>query len=191
MFSQQRFSEVTKTYLCRYYEILNEMIAGMTEVRLTDSLSHNFIVQMIPHHKAAIEMSRNLLQYTTFVPLQNIALGIIDEQTKSIADMQGILTRCAGLKNSQQDLCLYDKEFQRITQTMFTQMLNACTTNNINASFMHEMIPHHEGAIRMSQNILRYHICPELHPIVRAIVESQKKGIQKMKRLLQCGSMIS
>ena len=81
--ANQRLSNVAKAYLCRFYEILEQMIEDMTGAELTDSLSHNFIVQMIPHHMAAIEMSENLLQYTTCVPLQNIALNIIVEQTKS------------------------------------------------------------------------------------------------------------
>lgn len=37
----------------------------MTGVCLTDSISGNFIMQMIPHHTAAIEMSANILKYTT------------------------------------------------------------------------------------------------------------------------------
>ena len=93
MFSQQRISDVTKNYLCRFYQILDNMIVEMTDVELTDSLSHNFIVQMIPHH---------------------------------------------------------------------------------------------EGAISMSQNLLRFPICPELLPILRAIITSQREGVQKMRRLLQC-----
>lgn len=104
---QQKFSDVTKSYLCRFSEILDEMIEEITGADLTDSLSHNFIVQMIPHHRAAIEMSRNLLRYTTFVPLQDIALNIIKEQTKSFENMQDILYQCSELKNSGQNLCLY------------------------------------------------------------------------------------
>lgn len=186
MENQQRFSDVTKNYLCRFYEILDEMIEGMTNAQLTDSLSHDFIVQMIPHHRAAIEMSKSILQYTTCLPLQNIASNIVAAQTKSIENMQAALCRCSELCNSQQDICLYQKEFQQITQTMFTQMHNACATNDINANFMREMIPHHEGAIRMSENALRYHICPELLPILRAIITSQQAGIRSMERLLHC-----
>ena len=70
----RQFSTVTKNYLARFYDILCQMIQGMTNAKLTDSISYNFIVQMIPHHRAAIEMSRNILQYTTFVPLQPISL---------------------------------------------------------------------------------------------------------------------
>ena len=93
-------SNNTKKYLDKFYCILDELIEGMTSAELTDSISDNFIVQMVPHHKAAIEMSENLLQYTTFVPLQNIAEGIISEQTKSIENMLAIQNRCCLLYTS-------------------------------------------------------------------------------------------
>ncbi len=181
----RELSDVTKEYLCCFYEILDTMIEEMTGAELTDSLSHNFIVQMIPHHRAAIEMSQNLLKYTTCLPLQNIASNIIIEQTESIKNMQESLCRCEEFKNTKQDICLYNRRFKKITRKMFTEMEDACTSNNINANFMHEMIPHHEGAIRMSENLLQYDICPELIPILRAIIVSQRKGVCEMERLLR------
>lgn len=185
MHSQQKFSDVTKRYLCCFYEILEQMIVNMTNAELTESLSRNFIEQMIPHHRAAIEMSRNLLQYTTCIPLQEIASNIIKEQTKSIEDMQSVLNPCSELINSPQDICLYQRRFELITHTMFTQMKSACSTNDININFMREMIPHHQGAIRMSQNLLRYRICPQLDRILQAIIKSQREGVCKMERLLR------
>lgn len=179
-------SDVTKKYLCRYYEIFDEMKSGMTEAKLTDSISHNFIVQMIPHHRAAIEMSHNLLQYTTFVPLQNIAANIIETQTKSIENMETALNCCGGLKNSKQELCLYERRFQQITRTMFSAMGAARDGNCIDPDFIREMVPHHKGAIRMSENALRFPICPELKPILRAIIVSQRQGVRQMERLLRC-----
>ncbi len=180
-------SIVTKEYLSRFYEILNEMIQGMTEAELTDSISHNFIVQMIPHHQAAIEMSKNLLQYTTFVPLQNIALRIISEQTKSIENMLQIKESCSQQLNTPQDVQLYQRKVDNILKTMFSEMGNAYAGNQINIDFMREMIPHHEGAIRMSKNALQYDICPGLKPILHAIIQSQEKGVMQMKQLLRCG----
>lgn len=184
MSTQKRMSNVTKSYLCKFHEILEEMIQGMTNAELDQSISHNFIVQMIPHHKAAIEMSQNLLQYTTFIPLQDIALNIIEEQTQSIQDMLNILECCTELQNSQRALQHYQKNIDRITRTMFFKMENACSNNNINQNFMREMIPHHKGAIQMSQNALRFPICSELRPILKAIIQSQRKGVCKMERLL-------
>ena len=166
MIESKEFSTVTKNYLSRYYEILDEMKQGMCEPALTESISHNFIVQMIPHHQAAIEMSNNLLQYTTFVPLQNIAAHIIASQTKSIADMRAALAQCSELPNTEQELCLYARRFEQITQTMFTDMGNATATNH------------------MAENTLRFPICPALVPILQSIITSQQEGVCKMERLL-------
>ena len=151
------------------------MIEEMTSAKLTNSISHNFIVQMIPHHQAAIKMSQNILKYTTLLPLQNIAKNIISEQTKSEEQF-----------DSKQDICLYQNGFDRITRTMFSRMRNACSTNQINANFMREMIPHHQGAIRMSKNALYFSICPRLILILQTIIVPQEKGVQEMKELLHC-----
>ena len=189
MNTQYQLSDVAKNYLSAYHCILDEMIKGMSMAPLTDSISGNFIVQMIPHHEAAIEMSKNILQYTTFIPLQNIAQGIIEEQTQSIEDMKNVLSQCDMKTDSQCDLRLYQECVQQIMQAMFSRMRTAASTNQINANFMREMIPHHMGAIRMSENALRYSVCPELVPILKAIITSQERGIREMKRLLQCMSI--
>lgn len=186
MHQRNRLSNVTKDYLCSFYSILNEMIQDMTEAELSNSISYNFIVQMIPHHMAAIEMSKNILKYTTNIPLQDIALQIIEEQTKSIENMRNLLCTCEKQTNSRQDLCLYQHRMAQIMRIMFSRMENARSTNHINANFIREMIPHHEGAVSMSKNTLQYCICPGLEPILKSIITSQEKGIMQMKKLLQC-----
>ncbi len=178
------FSRVTERYLSRFHKILNEMIEGMTSARLCDSISYNFIVQMIPHHKAAIEMSENILRYTTDIPLQDIACRIIEEQTKSIENMCDIKSCCSRCRNSEKELRLYQERVSHILHTMFDGMRQAHTDNDINADFMREMIPHHQGAIEMSENALSYEICSGLHPILHAIITSQEQGIRRMRRLL-------
>lgn len=181
-----RFSNVTKVYLREFYCILDKMIQEMTDAELGDSISNNFIIQMIPHHRAAIKMSQNLLQYTTCVPLQEIASNIIESQNKSIENMLCIQGNCLKCRNTNRDLCLYQRRVKQILQTMFTGMENSCTTNRIDCNFMYEMIPHHRGAVRMSENALDYCICPELIPILDDIITSQKQGIAKMQHLLRC-----
>lgn len=185
MNKKYRLSNVTKDYLSEYYEILNDMIQEMTETELTCSISNNFIAQMIPHHRAAIEMSHNILKYTTNIPLQDIATNIIEEQTKSIKNMREIQCSCSGRKNSRQDLYLYQRRVNNIMHTMFFEMENASATNQINANFIREMIPHHKGAIKMSKNALQYDICPELKPILDDIITSQEKGVKQMQNLLK------
>ncbi len=180
------FSGPVREYLCRFQRILADMIEGMTGAPLTDSISHNFIVQMIPHHRAAIEMSENLLEYSDYEPLRRIAQGIIQEQTQSIQDMEQVLRQCSRLENSPRELGRYERRVRRILGTMFCAMRGACADNNINGNFMREMIPHHLGAIEMSKNALEYDICPELAPILQAIISSQETGVREMRHLLCC-----
>lgn len=120
-------------------------------------------------------MSRSVLEYTSLAPLRRIASRIITEQTKSIQDMEEALCACSTLENAQSCREGYLQRVQEITRTMFTCMGTACATNQIDANFMREMIPHHKGAIRMSENALRFPICPgastlyrpSLHPSAR------------------------
>lgn len=181
-----RLTVAAQNYLSEFYCILDTMIDEMTEVNLTESISHNFIVQMIPHHRAAIEMSHNLLQYTTWKPLRAIASQIITEQTKSIKNMQEILCSCQKEYNTKQEVCLYQRKTNQILETMFYGMERSCSTNQINADFMWEMIPHHMGAVEMSRNALQYDICSDLCPILDAIITSQERGIWQMEQLLRC-----
>lgn len=122
----------TQTYLDEYYCILKQMIDRMTSVQLSCSISYNFIVQMIPHHRAAILMSCNLLKYTNNIALQEVAFTIIKEQTNSIENMNQILLCCQNQMNNEECLCRYQNEMNTIIKTMFLRMSQGCPTNNIN-----------------------------------------------------------
>lgn len=180
------FDTATKDYLTTFYEILDRMIEGMESACLTNSISQNFIIQMIPHHRAAIQMCENVLKYTTCEPLRDIASNIITMQTRSINNMLNALPCCQMQTNSCQDIRLYQRKFQNIVHTMFEEMDTARSTNNISDTFMRQMIPHHRGAIRMCENALRYCVCQELVPILNTIITSQQKGIEEMEQLLRC-----
>ena len=186
MYCSRQFRDATRKYMCRFDEILDTMAAGMICAQINGSISHNFIVQMIPHHRGAIEMSRNILKYTAFLPLREMAQNIITKQTESIKNMREILSGCEEKTNSPQDICMYQKNFRTITCTMLSQMKNACADNQISANFIREMIPHHMGAIHMSRNALSFPICPQLIPVLQAIISSQEKGIEEMHGLLKC-----
>lgn len=182
---QCNLSAETRIYLEKYNRILNNMIKAMEGGRLKDSISYNFIVQMIPHHMAAIEMSENLLCYDPIPALGNIAEGIITEQTKSIADMAAIEEDCEMCRNTAGELREFQNRINRIKQFMFSQMRQACADDFISCDFMREMIPHHMGAVRMSEVTLGYSVCQGLVPILEAIISSQKKGIWQMQNLIR------
>lgn len=173
-----------ETYLERFHQILKTMVCRMTSVHLLDSISYNFIVQMIPHHQAAIQMSKNIRRYTDDSQIAEIAENIISTQEKSIHDMLSIQKSCRCCRNCRRELCSYQNELYPIFDTMFERMANARSTQQINCNFLREMIPHHEGAVQMSCLTLSQQICPQLIPILEAIIREQEQGIQQMKELL-------
>lgn len=180
------FTNSAACYLQEYREILNQMIQGMNGAEWTDSISHNFIVQMIPHHRAAIEMSKNILRYTENNQLGSIAERIISEQTKSIENMLKIKYFCEKMINSCEEVNAYQCRNKQVLETMFSDMNKAYSDNCIDCDFIREMIPHHLGAVRMSKNTLCFPICAELTPILDAIITSQEKGICQMQKLSHC-----
>lgn len=177
-------SEDSKTYLCCFYQILDEMIQGMTTAGLNQSISHNFIVQMIPHHKAAIQMSNNILRFTENSFVRRVAQRIIEEQTQGIGRLEEALAACNQLTNPQMDLRLYQRRMDLIYREMYAKMGSALESNALAAIFTREMIPHHQGAIRMAENALKYDVCTELVPILRSIIVQQRQGAAQMRGLL-------
>ena len=77
--------------------------------------------------------------------------------------------------NTDKYLC----DFKSILVKMIKNMTDIKPTESISGDFIAQMIPHHQGAIQMSENALIYKICPELKPILQAIIASQKQGAKK------------
>ncbi len=170
-------------YLIRFNEILCNMENEMLSQNTTNSITVNFITCMIPHHEAAIYMCENLLKYTNYSPLVQIANNIIQTQTKGIEQMKCILETTVGYINSNQDVNCYMNEYFRITNNMISRMKNSPRTNSINYNFTGEMIPHHEGAIEMCNNLLKYQIDPRLKTVAQNIIQEQSEGVRQLKNI--------
>lgn len=178
-----------KKYLYQFDQILNQMTEKMLSQNMTNSITINFIKCMVPHHQAAIYMSENLLEYTTYEPLREIANNIIKRQTEGIEQMEEIARITYGFQNMPQDVKCYIEKYLEITKNMIEKMKNAPRCININLNFINEMIPHHEGALAMCENLFQYRIDPRLKLVADSIVKEQSKGIEELKELRRklCG----
>ena len=170
-------------YLDTYYDILDEMKQEMTSVRQTASISRDFITQMIPHHRAAVEMCENALRYTVSEPVSALAQTIIRQQPQGIAELEAILCPCGTVRNSHREVCCYRQRNAQILNTMFSSMAHVSGVG-VEQNFLREMVPHHEGAVQMSENALNFCICQPLRPILRNIIATQEQEIGEMRQLL-------
>lgn len=168
-------------YLHRFYNILEQMKCKMLSFEPTVNITLYFIECMIPHHQAAIYMSENLLKYTTYQPLIDIANDIIRMQKRGIEQMIEIAKTTKGYCNSQNSIKMYLSKYLCITKNMVNRMETAPSGMNINLNFVNEMIPHHEGAIQMCNNLLQYDIDPRLAQVAKNIIKEQSNGVEELK----------
>lgn len=167
-----------KNYLFRFDEILNQMEDTMLSFQPTTNITLYFIKCMIPHHQATIYMCENLLKYTNYKPLQDIAQNIIATQTRGIEQMQEIAKTTSGFYNTKKDINRYLEKYLFITNNMISKMKTAPRYINITLNFVNEMIPNCEGAIEMCNNLSQYYIAPRLRLVADSIKE-QSNGVIK------------
>ena len=175
---------MTKNYLNRFNQILDEMGSKMLSANFGNNITINFIKCMVPHHQAAIYMCQNLLQYTNYLPLIKISDGIIRMQTIGIDQMKEIeRTTTARYNNTPQDVNAYIQRYLEITKNMLQKMGNSPRCLSINLDFVNEMIPHHEGAVCMCENLLQYYIDPRLKEVANNIIQEQTRGIHQLEEI--------
>ena len=97
--------------------------------------------------------------------------------------MKSILCSCTRLENPPEAVCRYQRHMNDIMSTMFARMRRARATRRVDCDFLREMLPHHKGAVEMASITLQSDICPELVPILQAIITSQETGIAQMEAL--------
>ncbi len=170
-------------YLASFDRILKKMGNAMLYPRLTNDLTIDFIRCMIPHHLAAIEMSSNLLRFSAYPPLVQIANNIMKVQQEEINEMQEIARTKETTMNTQEEQDKYFNNYFEIVNTMLNEMQSSARTNNINLDFTTEMIPHHEGAIKMCQNVLSFSIDPRLRALAQKIIQQQSEGVEQLKQI--------
>ena len=177
-------SEDSKNYLCCFYQTLDAMIQAMTTAGLNQSISHNFAVQMIPHCRAAIQMSNNVLRYVENPTVRQTAQRLAEEQTQVIDQMEAALPAYGQLTNAQMDLRLYQRRIDLICREMFADMGSAPESNRLGVVFARQLLPHCQGAVRMAENALKYDVSTELVPILRGIVSQQRGRAARLHALL-------
>ena len=77
----------------------------------------------------------------------------------------------------------YYENYQSILGVMKKGMEEAPETGNPSLDFIYEMIPHHEAAVSMSENVLTYGQNDKVKQLAKNIIKEQLVGIEKMEAL--------
>ena len=177
-------SDEAKRYLCCYYQILDGMIQGVSAAKLTQSISHNCIVQLVPYHRAAVRLCRNLLEASNDGNLRRLAQRIAAQDVQIIDRLEAGLPDAAQLTSPQMDLRLFQRRADLISREMYAQMRAAPEGNQLDVLFLRQMIPQRRGAIRAARTALRYEVSTGLAPILRSVIDTQSREVGQIQALL-------
>ena len=81
------------------------------------------------------------------------------------------------------DINNYLQRFNEILSNMSCKMLSKCPECSITLHFIECMISHHQSAIYMCDNLLKYTNCEELQNISNNMIEMQYNEIKKMQNI--------
>ena len=134
-----------------------------------------FLSQMIVHHQAAVDMAKKALSLNTKPQTKELAQKIIDDQTKEIAQMTGWLKEW------------YQAEPSSEQQNLVRDDMKAMMEMPIDSDrkFLEAMIPHHQGAIEMSELAATRSDKTELKNMAAQIIQAQKAEIEQYQQLLK------
>ena len=177
-------SDEAKRYLCCYYQILDEMIQGVSAAKLTQSISQNTIVQLLPHHRAAVRLSRNILEVSNDGAVRRLAQRIAAQDVQIIDRLEAELPDAAQLTSPQMDLRLFQRRADLISRELYAQMRATPEGNQLDVLFLRQMIPQRQGAIRAARTALRYEVSTGLAPILRSVIDTQSREVGQMRTLL-------
>lgn len=152
----------------------------------SDYLDLNYITNMIPHHQGAIDASQILLKYSKNPTIRKIAQRIIKDQKAEIEEFSTLLPTLETQKKlySPKEVTLFNQQAKADKNTMIQEMDNLSLTPNINKNFLAIMIFHHQYAIDISKEILKYTQNEQIRIIAQRIIQTQEQEVKEFETLL-------
>ncbi|MBL1177588.1 DUF305 domain-containing protein [Pantanalinema sp. GBBB05] len=146
-----------------------------------------FIDSMIPHHEGAVVMAQAVLQNSQRPELKKLAESIIQAQAKEINQMKQ--WRATWYPKAPSEPIAWHGAMNH-SMAMSPDQLKAMRMDmdlgkadaNFDQRFIDAMIPHHEGAVVMAQDVLQKSKRPEMQQLAKNIIASQQAEIEQMQQ---------
>jgi uncharacterized protein (DUF305 family) len=144
-----------------------------------------FIDSMIPHHQGALVMAQEVLEKSKRPELIKLAKNIIAAQNKEIVQMKqwrkqwypnasAIPVMWHAAMNHEMPMTTEHK------QAMMMSMPLGKADAGFDRRFLDAMIPHHQGAVTMGQDLLLKSKRPQMKKLAQNIIKSQQAEIDLM-----------
>ncbi|MGI8749153.1 MAG: DUF305 domain-containing protein [Thermoleophilaceae bacterium] len=154
---------------------------GSSDSSKSDSASGNptdraFVAEMVPHHRAGVEMADVATEEGTSRFVKTLAQSISSTQKAEIGQMERIDRRLAKGDVAKGKLGM---SHAMKGMNMDAQALRGAKP--FDARFISMMVPHHESAVEMAKIELDKGENPDLKKLARSIIATQKREVSQMR----------
>jgi uncharacterized protein (DUF305 family) len=140
-----------------------------------------FLKAMIPHHEAAVEMAEIAKERARHDEIRRRAADIVAAQNREITQMEGIYERLFGAKitpdpeaHDQLGLSASEAGMEHVDHAELE------AARPFDRAFIDEMVPHHQGAIRMARIVTVKSDDAEIDRLAQAIIDAQSREIREI-----------
>lgn len=144
--------------------------------------SETWTRKMIEHHRGAVEMSQILIDQGGEQRFVEMARMTIEKQQREIGELERMVA--GGISGGSGEA----NPFGPVEQSMHQQMM-AASGANISETWARKMIAHHQGAVDMSEMLIRQGGNPQVVVIARRTAEDQRREIAHLEAMLRGEAM--
>jgi uncharacterized protein (DUF305 family) len=144
--------------------------------------SETWLRKMIEHHRGAVAMSQILIDQGGEQRFVEMARMTVDKQQREIGELERMLA--AGVAGGSGEA----NPFGPVEQSMHQQMM-AASGANISETWARKMIAHHQGAVDMSEMLIRQGGNPQVVAMARKVAEDQRGEIAHLEAMLRGEAM--
>jgi len=144
--------------------------------------SETWVEKMIVHHRGAVQMSQLLIERGGEPGFVEMARMTVEKQSREIAELErelaGGITGGSGEANP----------FGGVEKSMHDQMM-AATGTTLSDTWARKMIAHHQGAVEMSEVLIRQGGHPDVLAMARRTARDQRAEIAHLEAMLRGEAM--
>lgn len=144
--------------------------------------SETWVRKMIEHHRGAVAMSQVLIDRGGDAGYVQMARSAAEKQQREIGELERLLA--GGVPGGSGEANPYGPA----EQAMHRQM-TAATGANLSETWARKMIAHHQGAVAMSEVLIRQGGDPQVVALARRVAEEQGREIAHLEAMLRGEAM--
>lgn len=142
-----------------------------------------FLTGMVAHHRSAIEMARIAEERGRDRFVTQLAEDIISSQDLEIVRMEEIHERLFD-GELKPDAAAHDRLGLSAEEAGMTHSAETSrklrSADPFDRAFVDEMVPHHEGAVRMARAVLKSATDSDLRELAQGIISAQEREVEEM-----------